>query len=84
MKINGEKSAKNFVKKDDKDTVDKGSAYTPKELERVTRKCVIIENAVGMKTVHLDKIGSEVKDVDSQKECFWMRKLKVLKRSTRN
>ena len=61
VKINGEKSAKNFVKKDDKDTVDKGSAYTPKELERVTRKCVIIENAVGMKTVRLDKIGSEAK-----------------------
>ena len=50
-----------LVKKNNEESVNKGTEYTAKDLERVTRKCVVIENAVGMKTMRLDKIGGEVK-----------------------
>ena len=70
LKNDDGKSDKNFVKKNNKETLNKGTEYTAKDLERVTRKCVVIENAVGMKTMRLDKIGGEVKMLIHKKSAL--------------
>ena len=70
VKSHAVKSDNNFVKKNDKETVSKGTIYTVKDLERVTRKCVIIENGVGMKKMRLDKISGEVKMLIHKKSVF--------------
>lgn len=61
---------KQSVMKDVKKNAIKGTAYTSKDLERVTRKCVMIENGVGMKKIRLEKIGSETKTLIQRKSIF--------------
>ena len=61
---------KQGVKKYGQKNVNKGTQYTAKDLERVTRTCVIIENAVGMKKMRLDNISSEVKMLIHKKTVF--------------
>ena len=70
VKSNVTDSDKHSANKDDRKNVKKGTEYTAKDLEQVTRKCVIIENAVGMKKMRLDKIGSEVKMLIHKKSVF--------------
>ena len=48
-------------------TGEKGKVYTAKDLECVTRTCMVIENAVGIKTVCLDDIGKSVKKLMCRK-----------------
>ena len=62
--------AKQSMMKDDNRNANKGTAYTAKDLERVTRTCVMIENAVGIKKIRLDTIGSETKTLIYKKSVF--------------
>lgn len=50
-----------------KDIGEKGKKYTAKDLENVTRMCVLIENSVGMKTIRLEDIGVDVKKLIQRK-----------------
>ena len=70
VKSDAVESDKKCVKKNDKETGNKGTEYTDKDLERVTRKCLIIENGVGTKKMRLDKISSEVKMLSHKKSAL--------------
>ena len=70
VKSDGSGSDKSSRNKDEEKSANTGTGYTAKDLERVTRKCVMIENAVGMKKMRLDKIGSDVKMLIHKKRVF--------------
>ena len=59
--ISSGKSQMKSLNETGKNDIEGSKKYTDKDLERVTRICVMIENVVGMKKIRLEEIGADVK-----------------------